>query len=157
MTRDVRRQPNKERQQRSSVRELSGSYVRSPALQSAEVRRGSVAQGTKSRGSKTSKSYVRFASEEKLMSPGLSRKRLPRLNTSRAMLDQRSGLTADWRAQTPSQSNYSQLERQEKAAQEMKQRAATVQAITAPCSRQGRCLVIDNCIDIIVYRHRNRL
>ena len=130
MTRDVRRQPNKERQQRSSVRELSGSYVRSPALQSAEVRRGSVAQGTKSRGSKTSKSYVRFASEEKLMSPGLSRKRLPRLNTSRAMLDQRSGLTADWRAQTPSQSNYSQLERQEKAAQEMKQRAATVQAIT---------------------------
>src|SRR5438128_1103875 len=130
MTRDVRRQPNKERQQRSSVRELSGSYVRSPALQSAEVRRGSVAQGTKSRGSKTSKSYVRFASEEKLMSPGLSRKRLPRLNTSRAMPDQRSGLTADWRSQRPSQGNYSQLERQEKAAQEMKQRAATVQAIT---------------------------
>src|SRR5207247_4781784 len=93
MTRDVRRQPNKERQQRSSVGEPSGSYVRSPALQSAEERRGSVAQGTKSRGSKTSKSYVRFASEEKLMSPGLSRKRLPRLNTSRAMPDQRSGLT----------------------------------------------------------------
>src|SRR6266571_747116 len=130
MTRDVRRQPNKERQQRSSVGEPSGSYVRSPALQSAEERRGSVAQGTKSRGSKTSKSYVRFASEEKLMSPGLSRKRLPRLNTSRAMPDQRSGLTADWRSQRPSQGNYSQLERQEKAAQEMKQRAATVQAIT---------------------------
>src|SRR6266705_198838 len=130
MTRDVRRKPNKERQQRSSVGEPSGSYVRSPALQSAEERRGSVDQETKSRGSKTSKSYVRFASEEKLMSPGLSRKRLPRLNTSRAMLDQRSGLTADWRAQTPSQGNYSQLERQEKAAQEMKQRAATVQAIT---------------------------
>src|SRR6266480_476958 len=130
MTRDVRRQPNKGRQQRSSVRESSGSYVRSPALQSAEERRASVAQGTKSRGSKTSKSYVRFASEEKLMSPGLSRKRLPRLNTSRAMPDQRSGLTADWRSQRPSQGNYSQLERQEKAAQEMKQRAATVQAIT---------------------------
>ncbi len=49
MTRDVRRQPNKERQQRSNVRDPSGSYVRSPALQSAEERRSSVAQGTKSR------------------------------------------------------------------------------------------------------------
>jgi cell division protein FtsW len=130
MTRDVRRQPNKERQQRSSVREPSGSYVRSPALQSAEERRDSVAQGTKSRGRKTSNSYVRFASEEKLMSPGLSRKRLPRLNANRTMSDQRSGVTADWRTQTPSQSNYSQVERQGKVAQETKQRAATVQAIT---------------------------
>ena len=131
MTRDVRRQPNKERQQRSSVREPSSSYVRSPALQSAEERRGSVARGTKSRRSKASKSYVRFAVEEKLISPGLSRKRLPRMNTSRAISDQRSsGLTADWRAQTPSQANYSKVERQEKAAREMKQRAGTVQAIT---------------------------
>ena len=140
MTRDVRRQPNKERQQRSNVHEPSGSYVRSPALQSAEERRGSVAQRTKSRGSKTSKSYVRFASEEKLINPGLSRKRLPRVNANRAMPDsgtvnnsikqQRSGLTADWRTQTTSQGNYSQVERQEKTAQETKQRAATVQAIT---------------------------
>src|SRR5207247_1891172 len=84
MTRDVRRQPNKERQQRSNVHELSGSYMRSPALQSAEERRGSVAEKTKSRRSKTSKSNVRFASEEKLINPGVSRKRLPRLNPKRA-------------------------------------------------------------------------
>src|SRR6266480_4339369 len=139
MTRDVRRQPNKERQQRSNVHELSGSYMRSPALQSAEERRGSVAEKTKSRRSKTSKSNVRFASEEKLINPGVSRKRLPRLNPKRAKSDsgmdnrmnqQHSGLTADWRAQTPAQGNSSQAERQEKDAQESKRRAATVQAIT---------------------------
>ena len=101
MTRDVRRQPNKERQQRSSVHEPSGSYVRSPALQSAEERRGSVAQGTKSRGSKTSKSNVRFASEEKLMNPGLSRKRLPRLNPNRAMLDVGNGTQCEKATQRP--------------------------------------------------------
>jgi len=113
--------------------------MRSPALQSAEERRGSVAEKTKSRRSKTSKSNVRFASEEKLINPGVSRKRLPRLNPKRAKSDsgmdnrmnqQHSGLTADWRAQTPAQGNSSQAERQEKDAQESKRRAATVQAIT---------------------------
>jgi cell division protein FtsW len=139
MKSDVRRQPNKERQQRSNVREPSSSYMRSPALQSAEERRGSVARGTKSRGSKTSKSKVRFASEEKLMNPGLTRKRLPRLKPNSAIPDsgmvksvkqQHSGLTADWRTQMPSQSNNAQAESQEKTAQETKKRAATVQAIT---------------------------
>ncbi len=142
MTRDVRRQPNpnKERQQRLKVHEPSGSYVRSPALQSAEERRGSVAQGTKSRGSKTSNSRTRFASEQEVMAPGVSRKRLSPLNTSRAIRGasitngvkkQRSGLTADWRVQTPSPSKPSQTERQEQPAQEMKSPAATIQAITA--------------------------
>ncbi len=135
MTRDVRRQPNKERQRRSYVYEPSGSYVRSPALQSAEERRGSVAQGKKSPGSKTSKSNARFAFEEKLINPGVSLKRLPRLNPNSVMQDsgmvkslkqQRSGLTADWRTQTPSHG----AEHQEKNAQETKKRAATVQAIT---------------------------
>ena len=87
MTRDVRRQPNKESQQRTNVHDRSGSYMRSPALESAEERRGSVAQGPKSRGSKTSKSYVRFAAEEKLVNPGLARKRLPRLDAKRAAPD----------------------------------------------------------------------
>jgi cell division protein FtsW len=140
MTRVVRRQPNKESQQRTNVRDRSGSYMRSPALESAEERRGSVAQGPKSRGSKTSKSYVRFAAEEKLVNPGLARKRLPRLNAKRAAPDpgradsngkqQYTGLTADWHMRTPSQENYSQVERKEKTAQGTKQRAATVQAIT---------------------------
>ena len=140
MTRDVRRQPNKESQQRTNVRDRSGSYMRSPALESAEERRGSVAQGPKSRGSKTSKSYVRFAAEEKLVNPGLARKRLPRLDAKRAAPDsgrvdsngkqQYTGLTADWHMRTPSQENYSQVERKEKPAQGTKQRAATVQAIT---------------------------
>jgi len=114
--------------------------MRSPALESAEERRGSVAQGPKSRGSKTSKSYVRFAAEEKLVNPGLARKRLPRLDAKRAAPDpgsvdsngkqQYTGLTADWHMRTPSQENYSQVERKEKPAQGTKQRAATVQAIT---------------------------
>ena len=140
MTRDVRRQPNKESQQRTNVHDRSGSYMRSPALESAEERRGSVAQGPKSRGSKTSKSYVRFAAEEKLVNPGLARKRLPRLDAKRAAPDpgrvdsngkqQYTGLTADWHMRTPSQENYSQVERREKTAQGTKQRAATVQAIT---------------------------
>ena len=140
MTRDVRRQPNKESQQRTNVHDRSGSYMRSPALESAEERRGSVAQGPKSRGSKTSKSYMRFAAEEKLVNPGLARKRLPRLDAKRAAPDpgrvnsngkqQYTGLTADWHMRTPSQENYSQVERKEKTAQGTKQRAATVQAIT---------------------------
>ena len=90
MTRDVRRQPNKERQQRSSVREPSGSYMRSPALESAEERRSSVAQAPKSRRSKRSKSYVRFASEAKLVNPGLPRKHLPYLDVNRAVLGPRA-------------------------------------------------------------------
>jgi len=140
MTHDVSRQSNKESRQRKNVRDRSGSYMRSPALESAEERRGLVAQGSKSRGSKTSKSSLHFAVEEKLVDPGLQRKRLPRLNAKRAAPDpgrvdsgieqQHSGLTADWRMQTPSQENHSQVDDKEKTAQGTKQRAATVQAIT---------------------------
>ncbi|HXZ03601.1 MAG TPA: hypothetical protein VEH81_02155, partial [Ktedonobacteraceae bacterium] len=140
MKRDVHRQPNKEKQQRSNVHEPSGSYVRSPALQSAEERRDALAQGARSRRGKTSRSSVRFASEEKLLNTGLSRKRLPRLNPNRAVRNpgifkhnskqQSGGLTTGWRSQTPSDGNYAQVEPQEKSAQETKQRAATVQAVT---------------------------
>jgi cell division protein FtsW len=140
MSHDVSRKSNKESRQRKNVRDRSGSYMRSPALESAEERRGLVAQGSKSRGSKTSKSSLRFAVEEKLVDPGLQRKRLPRLNAKRAAPDpvrvdsdikqQHSGLTADWRMQTPSQEDHSQVDDKEKTAQGTKQRAATVQAIT---------------------------
>ncbi len=139
MTRNVRKQPNKERQQRSNTFDLSGSYMRSPALQSAEERRGSAAQKTRSGRSKASKSKVRFASKETLMNPRVARKRLPRRNLNRvisnsgmtnSMNQQHSGLTADWRTQIPAQANSSQAERQEKTAQELKKRAATVEAIT---------------------------
>jgi cell division protein FtsW len=83
---------------------------------------------------------VRFASEEKLVNPGLPRKHLPYLDVNRAVVgpgrvnhaikQQHTGLTADWRMQTPSQDNVSQMERKEKTEQATKQRAATVQAIT---------------------------
>ena len=140
MTRDVRRQPNKESQQKTNVRNRSGSYMRSPALESAEERGESVVRRPQSRGSKTSKSYVRFAAEEKRVNPGLPRKRLPRLDANRAASypgraeinskQHHTGLTADWRMQTPSQDNYSQVERKEQTAYGTKQQAATVQAIT---------------------------
>jgi cell division protein FtsW len=140
MTNDVRRQLNRKSQQRTNRRDRSSSYMRSPALESAEERRGSVAQGPKSRVRKPSKSYVRFATEEKLMNPTLPRKRLPRLDANRSAPDpgkaighiqqQHTGLTADWRVQTPSQVNYSQVESKAKVVSGTKQRAATVQAIT---------------------------
>lgn len=139
MTHNVRRQQDKERHQRSNLYEPSGSYVRSPALQSAEENRAAAAQRRKPRGSISSNSRARFASEETLLNQRVSRKRLPRLKPDGSMQDagvanrvkkQRSGLTADWRAQLPSPSNPSQVEHQEKAVQETKKRAATVQAIT---------------------------
>ena len=140
MTHDVRRQQDMASQQKTNVRDRSGSYMRSPALESAEEKRGSLARGSKARRSKTSRSYVRFAAEEKLVNPGLSRKRLPHLNMKRAVPDagrvdsiskeQHTGLTADWRMQTRSQVNYSEVESKEKTVQGTKQRAATVQAIT---------------------------
>ncbi|HYA99893.1 MAG TPA: putative lipid II flippase FtsW [Ktedonobacteraceae bacterium] len=137
MTRDIRRKPDKERQQKPNVLGPSSAYVRSPALQSAEEKRSSEALRTRSRSNRTSKSPVRLASERQLVSPGFSHKRLPRLNRNRALsgLDtagsakqQRSGLTADWRTQAPAK--VSSVEGAEKAAQETKKRAATVQAIT---------------------------
>jgi len=140
MTRDVRRQSDMATQQKTNVRDRSGSYIRSPALESAEERRGSLAKGSKARRSKTSRSYVRFAAEEKRVNPGLQRKHLPRLDMKRAVSDagkvdsiskeQYTGLTADWRMQTRSQVNDSQVESKQKTAHGAKQRAATVQAIT---------------------------
>ncbi len=139
MTRDIRRKPDNLRQQRSNAHEPSSAYVRSPALRSAEEKRGSEARRTRSRANRTSKSSVRLAAEQPLVSPGFSRKRLPRLNQNRALSgssiagslkQQRSGLTADWRMQMPVQGKASHVESTEKAGQETKRRAATVQAIT---------------------------
>src|SRR5512135_3150047 len=109
MTSNVRRQPDKERKQRSNAHEPSSAYVRSPALQSAEEKRGSKAQGTRSRSNESSKSYGRLASEQQLANSRLSRKSLPRLKRNSALTNsgissgakqQKSGLTADWRMQT---------------------------------------------------------
>ncbi len=139
MARDIRRKLDKERQQGPNAHEPSGAYVRSPALQSAEEKRRSEAQRTRSRGSRTSKPPVRLASEQQLVSHKFSRKRLPRLDRNRALSgsssagsvkQQRSGLTADWRMQAPVQDTVSQVGGAEKAVQETKKRAATVQAIT---------------------------
>ena len=115
MTRDTRRQPNKQGQQRMRGRDQSGSYMRSPALESAEERRSAVSQvgvsrkGANSRGRNKSRSYARFAADELLLNPGIPRKRLPRLGTKRVVLDSgragsdnrqhHTGLTADWRMQ----------------------------------------------------------
>ncbi len=146
MTRETRRQPNKEGQQRTRIRDRSGSYMRSPALESAEERRSAVSQGANSRKRVTSRAYVRNAAEEILVNPGMPRKRLPRMGTKRAAPDpgrvesdikqQHTGMTADWRMQ-PGQmlsrhapGDQSQVERQGKTVQGPKQRAATVQAIT---------------------------
>jgi cell division protein FtsW len=152
MTRDTRRQPNKEGQQRTRGRDHSGSYMRSPALESAEERRGGASQsvvsrkGANSRGRNQSRSHVRYAANEILVNPGMPRKRLPRLGAKRVAPDpgransdnkqQHTGLTADWRMQpmqTPPRyapNDSTQEERQGKTAQGAKQRAATVQAIT---------------------------
>ncbi len=152
MTRDTRRQPNKGGQQRARGRDKSGSYIRSPALESVEQLRGEGSQsivsrkgiGTVSRRRNQSMSYVRYAVDETLMNPGIGmpRKRLPRLGAKHVAPDlakanndsekQHTGLTADWRAQ-PLQTvpaDYSQDERQARASQGAKKRAASVQAIT---------------------------
>ncbi len=146
MTRDTHRQPNKEGQQRTRIGDRPGSYMRSPALESAEERRGTVAQGSKSRRRDTSRSYVRYAANETLVNPVMPRKRLPRPGAKRAVPDpgrvnndikqQHSGLTADWRMQSTQPpwghgpADYAQMERQGKKVRGAKQRAATVQAIT---------------------------
>ncbi len=147
MTRDTRRQPNKEEQQRAHLRERPGSYMRSPALESAEVRRGAVSQGANRRRSVSSRTYVGYAAADILVAPGKPRKKLPRLGAKRAAPDagwvksdieqRHSGLTAGWRMQSkqtpsrPAPDDQSHTERQEKTVQGSKQRAATVQAITA--------------------------
>ena len=139
MARDTRRKPENQRQQRSNAHEPSSAYVRSPALQSAEEKRSAFAQRTRTRGNRTSKSSVRMASEQSLVSPRLSRKRLPRLkrnsvlsgsSTASSAKQQRSGLTADWRMQMPTQGKAAHVQSPEMAGQETKKRAATVQAIT---------------------------
>ena len=147
MTRETRRQPNREEQQRAQLRERPGSYMRSPALESAEVRRGAVSQGANRRRSVSSRTYVRYAAADMLVAPGKPRKKLPRLGAKPAAPDaglvesdieqRHSGLTADWRTQSrqtpsrPAPDDQTYTERQEKTVQGSKQRAATVQAITA--------------------------
>ncbi len=146
MTRETRRQPNKKEQQRTRMHDRSGSYMRSPALESVDERRGRVSQKANSRKRVTPSAYVRYAVEEIPVNPGMPRKRLPRLGTKRVALDagrvesdikqQHTGLTADWRLQPKQMSSRhvtgdeSQVERKGKSLQEPKQRAATTQAIT---------------------------
>ncbi len=154
MKRITRRQPNREGQLLAPGRDLARSYMRSPALESAEQRRDAGSQAivprkrAKSQGHDTSRSYIRYASDASLTHPGMPRKRLPPLrakqgasNPVRANSDleqQHTGLTADWRmqpVQTPTQhvqDDHRQEERQGRAVKRKgaKQRAASVQAIT---------------------------
>jgi cell division protein FtsW len=146
MTRDTRRQPNKEEQQRAHLRERSGSYMRSPALESAEEKRGTASQGANRRRRVPSRAYVRFAADDIQVNPGKPLKRLPRLGKKSAapgsgriesdLKQQHTGLTADWRTlagQTPSYhaaDDPAQVERQQKTVKGSKQRAATIQAVT---------------------------
>lgn len=154
MKRITRRQPNREGQLLAPGRDLARSYMRSPALESAEQRRDAGSQAivprkrAKSQGHDTSRSYIRYASDASLTHPGMPRKRLPPLrakqgasNPGRANSDfeqQHTGLTADWRmqpVQTPTlhaQDDHRQEERQGRAVKRKgaKQRAASVQAIT---------------------------
>ncbi len=120
--------------------------MRSPALESAEERRGAVSQRANLRRRVSSRVYIRYAANEILVNPGMQHKRLPRIDTKRLASDpgrfesdikqQHTGLTADWRMQ-PGQmlsrhgsDDQPQRERQGKTVQGPKQRAATVQAIT---------------------------
>lgn len=146
MTRETRRQPNKERQQRTRIHDRAGSYMRSPVLEAAEERVGGVSRGANSRRRSTSRAYVRYAAEETMVHPGMPRKQLPRMDKKRVAPDpgrfesdikqQHTGLTADWRLQpqqTPSRhvpGDESQVERKGKTLRGPKQRAATIQAIT---------------------------
>lgn len=150
----TRRQPNKEGQLLApGGRDKAGSYMRSPALESAEQRRNIESQSivprkrAKSQGSERSRSYIRYAADATLTSPGKPRKHLPRLGAkqtvasarkaNRELEQQHTGLTADWRmqpAQPPTrqgEDDHIQEVRHGRAEQGAKQRAASVQAITS--------------------------
>lgn len=148
MTRSMRKQPNKEGPERTQVRNQPGPYMRSPALESAEQRRGAASQPITPRSSGKSRKgdkvgpHTYYAASERAVSSGvfsMPRKRLPRLGVKNAALgparvdseQQRMGVTAGWRSKPGQTQDSSPGRRQNTAAiQEKKQRAASVQAIT---------------------------
>jgi cell division protein FtsW len=142
MTRSMRKQPNKEGLERMQVRNQPGPYMRSPALESAEQRRGAAAQPIRSSGKSRKKDKVGphtyYAASERAVGSGISampRKRLPRLGVKNAALSSGRvdsvGVTAGWRSKAGQTQDSSPEGRQNTAAvQEKKQKAASVQAIT---------------------------
>lgn len=142
MTRSMRKQPNKEGLERMQVRNQPGPYMRSPALESAEQRRGAASQPIRSSGKSRKKDKVGphtyYAASERAVGSGISampRKRLPRLGVKNAALSSGRvdsvGVTAGWRSKTGQTQDSSPEGRQNTAAvQEKKQKAASVQAIT---------------------------
>ena len=142
MTRSMRKQPNKEGLKRMQVRNQPGPYMRSPALESAEQRRGAAAQPIRSSGKSRKKDKVGphtyYAASERAVGSGISampRKRLPRLGVKNAALSSGRvdsvGVTAGWRSKAGQTQDSSPEGRQNTAAvQEKKQKAASVQAIT---------------------------
>ena len=142
MTRSMRKQPNKEGLERMQVRNQPGPYMRSPALESAEQRRGAAAQPIRSSGKSRKKDKVGphtyYAASERAVGSGISampRKRLPRLGVKNAALSSGRvdsvGVTAGWRSKAGQTQDSSPEGRQNTAAiQEKKQKAASVQAVT---------------------------
>ena len=142
MTRSMRKQPNKEGLERMQVRNQPGPYMRSPALESAEQRRGAASQPIKSSGKSRKKDKVGphtyYAASERAVGSGISampRKRLPRLGVKNAALSpgrvDSVGVTAGWRSKAGQTQDSSPEGRQNTAAvQEKKQKAASVQAVT---------------------------
>jgi len=138
----MRKQPNKEGLKRMQVRNQPGPYMRSPALESAEQRRGAAAQPIRSSGKSRKKDKVGphtyYAASERAVGSGISampRKRLPRLGVKNAALSSGRvdsvGVTAGWRSKAGQTQDSSPEGRQNTAAvQEKKQKAASVQAIT---------------------------
>src|SRR5215469_18970968 len=134
MTRGMRKQLNKEGLERMQVRNQPVPYMRSPALESAEQRRGAGSQPVtltssgKSRKRDKAGPHTHYAASERAVGSGISsmpRKRLPRLEVKSV------GVTAGWRSKAGPTQDSSLEGRQDTAAvQEKKQRAAPVQAIT---------------------------
>ncbi len=142
MTRSMRKQPNKEGLERMQVHNQPGPYMRSPALESAEQRRGAAAQPIRSSGKSRKKDkagpHTYYAASERAVGSGISampRKRLPRLGVKNAALSSGRvdsvGVTAGWRSKAGQTQDSSPEGRQNTAAvQEKKQKAASVQAVT---------------------------
>ncbi|MDQ2714478.1 MAG: putative lipid II flippase FtsW [Chloroflexota bacterium] len=106
----IRRQENKEAagQARAKPKSQRPLSMRSPALESAERERAArekiLHAGRGSRGrNPVSTRTVRYAAQETLVRPDGARKRLPPLasRSGKAVGNQRTGLTAGWRARTP--------------------------------------------------------
>src|SRR5260221_9257522 len=134
MTRSMRKQPNKEGLKRMQVRNQPGPYMRSPALESAEQRRGAAAQPIRSSGKSRKKDkagpHTYYAASERAVGSGISampRKRLPRLGVKNAALSSGRvdsvGVTAGWRSEAGQTKDFYQEGRHNKPAfQERKQK-----------------------------------